>query len=123
MRVDGVMIRCGHCRHVLPSSARSARTLRHVRAILQPFLEAAALSSRDEASAQPRLDEVIGPLLPACLSMSYLVCEAAVRLLNGPAETVAARVEARGKSWGILNTGLAELSAAGVCTSSVILAR
>ena len=112
MRVDGVMIRCGHCRHVLPSSALSARTLRHVRAILQPFLEAAALSSRDEASAQPHLDEVIWPLLPACLSMSYLVCVAAVRLLNGPAETVAARVEAREKNGGGLNGGLAELSAA-----------
>ena len=94
-----------------------------MRAILQPFLEAAALSSRDEASAQPNLDEVIRPLLPALLSMSYLVCEAAVRLLNGPAETVAARVEAREKSWGALDGGLAELSAAGVCTTSVILAR
>ena len=85
-----------------------------MRAILQPFLEAAALSSRDEACALPRLDEVIGLLLPACLSMSYLVCEAAVRLLNGPAETVAARVEAREKYWGALDGGLAELSAAGL---------
>ena len=74
-----------------------------MRAILQPFLEAAALSSRDEASAQPNLDEVIWLLLPAFLSMSYLVCEAAVRLLNAPAETVAARVEAREKNWLVLD--------------------
>ena len=122
MRVDGVMIRCGHCRHVLPSSALSARTLRHVRAILQPFLEAAALSSRDEASAQPNLDEVIWSLLPACLSMSTLFAKRQSAFSMVPPKQWM-RVEAREKSGEGLDAGLAEFSAAGFCTSSVILAR